>query len=208
MSVSTFPAMAVPVTSISPSCPPLGVLFTVKALFGRLAAAARSSVKVIASAVPSTEAEATVGAVLSMTYWCSLSALGVVLPSALSALSLMSWAFANASVRVPSYAARSAPLAVTSYSDSEPLAALAATVAVTVGAPVTVKSALPTFFTSSLKVTRHVTVSALVGDVAGVRRAIDSTVGGTSSMIVTAWSVKSASSFPAESTISAPLGLV
>ena len=43
--------------------------------------------------------------------------------------------------------------------------------------PVISKSAPPTSFTSSLKVTRHVRVSALVGVVVGVLRSIEVTRG-------------------------------
>ena len=43
--------------------------------------------------------------------------------------------------------------------------------------PVTVKSVLDTSFTSSLNVIRHVRVSALVGEVVGLSRSIEVTVG-------------------------------
>ena len=49
------------------SLPCDGVFFTAKALLARLAAGARVSLKVMTSAVPSTVAELTVGAVVSGT---------------------------------------------------------------------------------------------------------------------------------------------
>ena len=58
---------AVALRATSCSLPFRGVFFTPKALFARLAAAARSSLKVIVSDVPSTAADETVGAVVSAT---------------------------------------------------------------------------------------------------------------------------------------------
>ena len=86
----------------------------------------------------------------------------------------MSWSVAKDSVTVPSSETRSSPLAVTSYCEAESVTAATASVAAT---PLTVKSAVPTLRTSSLKDTRQVTLSASVGEADGVWRAIEVTVG-------------------------------
>ena len=57
----------VPLRATVSSVPPAGVFFTVKALLARLAAAARSSVKVMTSDAPSTVAELAVGVLLFTT---------------------------------------------------------------------------------------------------------------------------------------------
>ena len=82
---------------------------------------------------------------------------GVVLVRALPAASSMSWPLAKASVTVASRLARSPPVTVTSYVVPLPVTPSVAVV------PVTEKSAVPTFDTASLNVTRQVRLSALVG---------------------------------------------
>ena len=62
VSVSVAPLIAGdPARSTLPSVPPFGVLFTANAPFARLSAAPRGSSNVIVSAVPVTDALATVG---------------------------------------------------------------------------------------------------------------------------------------------------
>ena len=124
-----------------------------------------------------------------------LSAFGV------EALSVMFCAEAKDRVTVAVRLARLPPLAVTSYRLSDPLTAVTAvTVAVV---PDTEKSPASTFWTSSLNVTRHFRVSALVGELLGVLRSIEVTRGAMVSgvLLVTSWSVKLAAGLPAASRI-------
>ena len=90
----------------------------------------------------------------------------------------MSWPLAKLRVTVASRPARLPPLAVTSYT-VEAVSSLTLIVAVVL---LTAKSAAPTFRTFSLKVTRQVRLSALVGEAFGVCRAIEVTVGAGSSL--------------------------
>ena len=92
--------------------------------------------------------------------------------SGLPSVSWMFWPETKASVTVASRSARLPPLAVTSY--VVPLPVTAVTVAV---APVTSKSAAFTFVTSSLNVTCQVRVSSRVGELVGLWRVIEATVG-------------------------------
>ena len=94
----------------------------------------------------------------------------------------MSWPLAKDRVSVASRSARAAPLTVTSYCEAEPDTALADSVSVSV-VPAIAKSAPPTSFTSSLKVTRHVRASALVGEVVGSWRTIEVTRGAVVSVV-------------------------
>ena len=83
--------------------------------------------------------------------------------SALPAASTMFWALANDSVTVAFRFARLPPDAVTSYTEVDTTAT-----AGVADEPPTSKSAASTPTTGSLNVTRHVRLSAFVGDEDGV----------------------------------------
>ena len=99
---------------------------------------------------------------------------GVVLVSALPAVSWMSCPAAKPNVTVALRLARSPPETVTS---NTVLAVTVATLVTVAVVPETVKSAAFTFCTFSSNVTRHVRLSALVGEVAGFWRMIEATRG-------------------------------
>ena len=137
------------------------------------------SVKVIVAVkgivlVSGTPPIVTVGAVLSSSKVLSFASIGTVFVSALPAVSAISWSEAKASVTVPVRPAKLPPSTVTSWATDEP--GTAATVSVAAVTP-TSKSASSTFATVSLKVTRQVRLSALVGDDVGLWRAIEATCG-------------------------------
>ena len=167
------------VNALSPSAPVKAAAVALASAMSARTKPVTGSVKVIVAVkgavlVSGTPPIVTVGAVLSSSKVLSFAPIGTVFVSALPAVSAISWSEAKASVTVPVRPARLPPSTVTSWATDEP--GTAATVSVAVMTP-TSKSPSSTFATVSLKVTRQVRLSALVGDDVGLWRAIEATCG-------------------------------